>query len=321
VFSSASIGIALSAPTGGASDDLLRDADLAMYRAKSEGKARYAVFDRGMNAEAMQRLELESDLRRGIERGELRLVYQPIMALDTMRISRIEALVRWERPGQGAVSPAAFIPLAEETGLLVPIGQWVLAEACRQARDWQQQFPAESPVLMSVNLSPRQFQHPSLVRDIARTLVETGLEPRYLQLEITENTVMQDAESARATLHELRALGIKLAIDDFGTGYSSLSYLKRFPFDSLKIDRSFISGLGEAIQDTAIVRGVIALAKSLNLSVTGEGETVEQLEQLRALGCDEGQGYYLDRPLSADVMGERLAARVRAQRGPLSRAG
>ena len=290
------------------SADLLRNADLAMYRAKSEGKARHAVFDGAMNAQAMKRLELETALRRAVEREELRLVYQPIMSLDEMGIDRVETLVRWQHPERGLVSPADFIPIAEETGLIVPIGQWVLAEACRQARLWQQEFPSAPDLVMSVNLSPRQFQHPTLVEDIARILRETGLAPERLELEITEGAVMEDADAARATLQKLRDIGISLAIDDFGTGYSSLGYLKRFPVSVLKIDQSFVRGLGQDEQDSAIVRGVIALAQSLNLSVTAEGiETFEQLAQLRELGCNHGQGYLLSRPLASDALGNLLA--------------
>ncbi len=308
VFSSASIGIAVSGPRVASSADLLRDADLAMYRAKSEGRARHAVFDGAMNTQAMKRLELETALRRAEERNELRLVYQPIMSLETMGIDRVETLVRWQHPERGLISPADFIPLAEETGLIVPIGQWVLNEACRQARRWQREFPSAPDLVMSVNLSPRQFQHPALVDDIARILRDSGLAPERLELEITEGAVMEDADAARVTLQKLRDIGISLAIDDFGTGYSSLGYLKRFPVSVLKIDQSFVRGLGNDVQDLAIVRGVIALARSLNLSVTAEGiETFEQLSHLRELGCNHGQGYLLSRPLDSAAMGGLLA--------------
>jgi diguanylate cyclase (GGDEF)-like protein/PAS domain S-box-containing protein len=307
VFSTASIGIAVSGPGVASSADLLRNADLAMYRAKSEGKARHAVFDGAMNAQAMKRLELETALRRAVDRDELRLVYQPIMSLDEMGVDRVETLVRWQHPERGLVSPADFIPIAEETGLIVPIGMWVLHEACRQGRIWQLEMPDAPPLVMSVNLSPRQFQHPTLLEDIARILRETGLPPARLELEITEGAVMEDPDAARATLQRLRDIGISLAIDDFGTGYSSLGYLKRFPVSVLKIDQSFVRGLGQDEQDSAIVRGVIALAQSLNLSVTAEGiETFEQLAQLRELGCNHGQGYLLSRPLSSDALGDLL---------------
>jgi EAL domain-containing protein (putative c-di-GMP-specific phosphodiesterase class I) len=308
VFSTASIGIAVSGPTVRTAADLLRDADLAMYRAKSEGKSRHVVFDGAMNAQAMKRLELETALRRAVERGELRLVYQPIMSLDSMGMDRVETLVRWLHPERGLISPGDFIPLAEETGLIVPIGQWILTEGCRQAQAWRDTFPGAPDVVLSVNLSPRQFQHPTLVEDISRIVHESGLDPELLELEITEGAVMADADGARETLQRLRDLGISLAIDDFGTGYSSLGYLKRFPVSVLKIDQSFVRGLGQDEQDSAIVHGVIALAQSLNLSVTAEGiETLEQLARLRDLGCNHGQGYLLSRPLTGEAIGNLLA--------------
>ena len=308
VFTTASVGIAVSGPGVGSAADLLRDADLAMYRAKSEGKARHVVYDGAMNTQAMKRLELETALRRAVERRELRLMYQPIMSLESMGIDRVETLVRWQHPERGLVSPADFIPVAEETGLIVPIGQWVLREACRQAMAWQREFPSAPDLVMSVNLSPRQFQHHNLLEDISSILFESGLDPEFLELEITEGAVMEDANAAREIMQKLRDIGISLAIDDFGTGYSSLSYLKRFPVSVLKIDQSFVRGLGQDDQDSAIVRGVIALAQSLNLTVTAEGiETLEQLAQLRQLGCNHGQGYLLSRPLTGEAIGNLLA--------------
>jgi EAL domain-containing protein (putative c-di-GMP-specific phosphodiesterase class I) len=224
-----------------------------------------------------------------------------------MGIDRVETLVRWQHPARGLVSPADSIPVAAETGLIAPIGQWVLREASRQARIWQREFPSPPDLVMSVNLSPRPFQHPTLVEDIADILLETGLDPEKLQLEITEGAVMEDATAAREIMQKLRDLGISLAIDDFGTGYSSLSYLKRFPVSVLKIDQSFVRGLGQDDQDSAIVRGVIALAQSLNLTVTAEGiETLEQLAQLRDLGCNHGQGYLLSRSLAGEGLGKLL---------------
>jgi diguanylate cyclase (GGDEF)-like protein len=302
VYPSFSIGIAPSAPGQDSAEGLLRKADLAMYRAKTGGKGRYVVFDQSMNDAAMERLGLEADLRRAIERGEFRLVYQPIVSLEGERICEVEALIRWLRPGRGLVSPSLFVPLAEETGLIVAIGQWVLEQACLQAVAWHRTHPDDAPRL-SVNLSAKQFQHPRLVEDIARSVRTSGLDPRMLTLEITESAIMVDTEAAAATLLRLKDLGIQLAIDDFGTGYSSLSYLKRFRVDTLKIDRSFVDKLGEDPHDTAIVRGVVALAKSLNLAVTAEGiETADQLEELRALGCDKGQGYYFARPLPPESL-------------------
>jgi EAL domain-containing protein (putative c-di-GMP-specific phosphodiesterase class I) len=255
---------------------------------------------------------METDLRHALDRQELRVYFQPVVDLDTGNINELEALVRWERPGYGLVSPTAFIPIAEETGLIVPIGQWVLEEACRWAQRWQHSSPAQHPLGVSVNLSARQFQHPQLLADIARTLRETGLDPHNLKLEITESVVMQDAEATIETLESLKELGIRVAIDDFGTGYSSLSYLKRLPVDTLKIDRSFVNGLGQDAQDTAIVDSVLALARTLQLSVTGEGvETTAQARHLRQLGCDRGQGFLFARPLPpADI--ERLLAEARS---------
>jgi diguanylate cyclase (GGDEF)-like protein/PAS domain S-box-containing protein len=308
VVVTASIGIALGAPGRNRPEGLLRHADLAMYRAKAGGKARWALFDQSMNDAAIERLELETDLRHALEQGEFRVYYQPIAHLKSGRISEIEALVRWQHPQRGLVSPAQFIPVAEETGLIVPLGQWVLEEACRQTQAWHAQYPGEPPLIVGVNLSARQFQHPKLVEDIARTLAQTGLEPRSLKLEITESVVMANGDATVATLHQLKALGVQLAIDDFGTGYSSLSYLQRFPVDTLKIDRTFVDRLGESAQDTAIVQSVVALAKTLHLSLTAEGiETAAQFDHLQSLGCDRGQGYYFAKPLPAAEVEGMLA--------------
>ncbi len=308
IFTGASIGIALSESHHVQPDHLLRDADLAMYRAKSNGKAHYAVFDRSLTDRAQERLKLETDLRRAIERQSFKLHYQPIINLETNSVNEVEALVRWEHPERGLISPGEFIPIAEETGLILPLGQWVLTEACRQAVVWQRAYACQPPLIMGVNLSPRQFQDPNLVANIAQTLHETGLDPRCLKIEITERMMMQDSEASDTTLRELKQLGVLLAIDDFGTGYCSLNYLKRFPVDTLKIDRSFINGLGHNPEDTAIVRAVIAFAKALSLSVTGEGiETAEQLAQLRTLECHRGQGYYFSRPLSSEACGALFA--------------
>jgi EAL domain-containing protein (putative c-di-GMP-specific phosphodiesterase class I) len=286
---------------------LLRDADVALYRAKSQGKARYAVFDQSMNAHALERLDLETDLRRAVERHELRVFYHPIVDLASGRVCELEALVRWQHPQRGVVPPLEFIPLAEETGLIVPIGQWVLEEACRQVKVWQAEIPGCEDLAVSVNLSARQFQHPALVDDIAQVLRETGLDPTMLRLEITESVVMEDAEATTITLRALKSLGTELVIDDFGTGYSSLSYLSRFSIDALKIDRSFVAKMGHSSHDMAIVQGIVALSKSLTLSVTGEGiERPEELEQLRALGCDRGQGYYFAKPLPGEVVASTL---------------
>jgi diguanylate cyclase (GGDEF)-like protein len=307
IFVSASVGVALSRPGQDGPEALLRNADLAMYQAKANGKARHAVFDQSMEARALARLELETDLRHALERDELRVYYQPIMALSSGHVAEMEALIRWEHPTRGMISPDEFIPIAEETGLIVALGQWVLEEACRQGATWRDAYPQESPV-MSVNLSGRQFQHPSLVADIGHILLQSGLSPSALKLEITESVIMRDAEATIVALQELKRLGIQLAIDDFGTGYSSLSYLKRFRVDTLKVDRSFVNGLGQDSMDTAIVQSVVALAKALHLDVTAEGiETQAQRAELLALGCDRGQGYLFARPLPANEMDALLA--------------
>ena len=300
----ASIGIAL----GGAGydervDSLLRNADLAMYRAKAGGKARHVAFDSRMQKNILTRLELESDLRRAIELGEMRVYYQPIVELDSGRIVDVEALVRWLHPTRGLVSPIDFIPIAEETGLIIPIGKWVLEEACRQAATWRAQFPSEPRLTISVNLSPRQFQQPALIQQIEHALSQAGLPATSLKLEITEGVAIRNLEATISTLRQLRKLGIQIAIDDFGTGYSSLGYLKRLPIDIIKIDRSFIQDIAQDQETAAIVLGIISMAKALNLTLTAEGiETVEQSNLLRAWRCDRGQGYLLARPMDAEAL-------------------
>ncbi len=304
----ASIGVALSGPGREGPEELVRAADAAMYRAKSTGKARFAVYDPGMGTEALERLELEVDLRRALERGELRLRYQPVVELATGRVTGAEALLRWEHPDKGAVPPSRFIPIAEETGLILPIERWVLGEACRQGAAWRARYGDGACPTVGMNLSGRHLQHPDLVGEVARALGEAGLEPRGLTLEITESVAMEDGEATVAALRELRGLGVRLAIDDFGTGYSSLAYLHRFPVDVLKIDRSFVDGLRRESEDTAIVRAVVGLAAALRLRVVAEGvETTEQMERLRALGCELGQGYLFAKPLPAEEVEGLLA--------------
>lgn len=296
-----SIGLALSDPGGDRPDRLLRSADLALYKAKDNGRDRFELFDPNLETNAIERLEIETDLRRALEDNQLVLHYQPIVGNASGEVLGWEALVRWMHPVRGLIPPAVFIPIAEATGLVVPIGRWVLETASLQMRRWSSLGP-EDELTMSVNVSARQFQDPNLIGDVARVLAATGIAPRCLKLEITESAVMQDAEGAERTLRSLKELGVQLAIDDFGTGYSSLSYLKRFPVDTLKIDRSFVDGLGSDAQDTAIVRSVVALAQTLDLSVTAEGvETPSQLAQLRLLGCDFSQGYLLGRPVAAEA--------------------
>jgi diguanylate cyclase (GGDEF)-like protein/PAS domain S-box-containing protein len=310
VLVSASIGIAdathVRDVVDGA-DELLRNADVAMYAAKGHGKGCAERFKPEMYAAIRERLELTASMRRALELGEFRVFYQPIVELRSGLVQEVEALVRWQHPDLGLVPPVEFIPLAEETGLIVPLGRWVLEEACRQASAWQAQYPSQSPLVMSVNLSGRQFADPGLVADVAGALRAAHLQPKALKLEITESIAMQDAAGAEATMRALKALGVKIAIDDFGTGYSSLQYLKRFPVDTLKIDRSFVNGLGMDEQDTAIVQSVVALAKTLHLDVTGEGiETPTQESQLRRLGVERGQGYLFARPLPAEEVGPLL---------------
>jgi diguanylate cyclase (GGDEF)-like protein len=308
IFVSASIGIALSSARLGMPEEILRDADLAMYHAKSKGSARHEIFDDSMSAPALDRMDLEMDLRSAISRQEFRLHYQPILRMDTGRITEVEALIRWQHAKRGLLQPDSFIGLTEETGLIVPIGQWVLREACRQAREWQLEFPSIPPLVMSVNLSAKQFQNPNLVQEISQALAESGLAAGSLKLEITESVVMQDAPATLAKLKDLKDLGIRLAIDDFGTGYSSLGYLKRFPVDTIKIDRSFVKGLSKDGNDNAIVRAVITVAKTLNMDVTAEGvETEQQRIELKALGCDRAQGFLFARPADAEHVGPLLA--------------
>lgn len=265
------------------------------------------MFDQSMTVQALERLRLESDLRRAIEQGEFLLHYQPKVVLKDGEIFGVEALVRWEHPEQGLVSPARFIPVAEETGLIVPLGRWVLKEACRQAKEWQERYPADPPLAMSVNLSARQFRDLGLVEEVAGILEESGLDASSLILEITETAAMEDVSFTTAMLGELKALGVKLAMDDFGTGYTSLSYLKRFPVDILKIDRSIVSEVDRHPEDAAIVSATITLAHALGLGVVAEGvETSEELAELHKVGCDIGQGYYWWRPSPANAVAALL---------------
>ncbi len=299
----ASVGIALSGGELETPETLLRNADAAMYRAKEHGRARAEVFESDAHDRAVRHLRTGNELHRALERGELRLHYQPIMNLETGHVSGFEALLRWEHPQRGLVRPDDFVGLAEETGLVVPIGVWALEEACRQAAIWQ---TAGSDLSISVNLSPRQLAEPGLPDDVARVLHSTGINPESLWLEITENTLMRDAETAVRILGSLRSLGVRLAVDDFGTGYSSMSYLKRFPVQALKVDRTFVDGLGREPEDTVICTAVVSLAHALGLHAVAEGvETPEQLAELRTLGCELAQGYLFGKPAPADHFGER----------------
>jgi len=302
VFRTASIGIALSSPDYHRPEEILRDADTAMYRAKQLGKARYEVFDQAMHARAMDRLGLEREMRRAVERRELFLQFQPIVSLADGSLRGFEALVRWQHPERGVIPPTKFIPIAEETGLIIPIGKWVLGEACRQMSRWQKLSRLDAPLPMSVNLSGRQFLQPDLLEQVQEVLRETGLDPRGLKLEITETVVMENIEKATHTLEDLRALGVELSIDDFGTGYSSLSYLQRFPVSTLKIDRSFVSRMTESDGTAEIVRTIMQLAQNLGMDVVAEGvETEGQRAQLRDFECEFGQGYFFSRPMDGDA--------------------
>ncbi len=308
LVTTASIGITFSNVCYDSAETLLRDADIAMYQAKSRGKADFVVFDESMHTSAMIRLKLEADLRQAAARKEFELRFQPIVSLQTGRIASFEALLRWNHPERGLVSPDDFIPIAEETRLILPLGLWVLREAAEQLRRWQSTYWMSPPLTMCVNLSCRQFFQNDLVYQIERILLETGLDARCLRLEITESAIMEQVETALTALSRLKSLGIRLAIDDFGKGYSSLSYLHQFPCNVLKIDRSFISRMGPNGENTEIARTIVALAQGLGLEVVAEGiETEYQLAHLRKLGCQYGQGYLFARPLTSEAAGELLA--------------
>jgi diguanylate cyclase (GGDEF)-like protein/PAS domain S-box-containing protein len=302
----ASIGVAYSSNSYAGAEDLLRDAELAMYRAKRTGKARYEVFDPAMHSTAVHRLKLETDLRKGIERGELLVYYQPIVSLKSGKITGFEALSRWQRP-EGMVSPADFIPVADETGLILTINRALMLEACQQLRSWQAQLGCDPPLTMSMNVSPKQFAQPDLAKEIGAILQQTGVTPNTVNLEIMETIAMGDADRALAVISDLKALGVLLSIDDFGTGYSSLSRLPRFPVDALKIDRVFISNMNTDHDSHEIVRLIVMLAHSLRLKVVAEGtETEDQITELKRLGCEMAQGYLYSPPVDSKTAGELL---------------
>jgi diguanylate cyclase (GGDEF)-like protein/PAS domain S-box-containing protein len=315
LFAHASVGIAVSSPAT-APEELLRDADLAMYAAKTQGKGRYELYKPSLHAATLERLKIKADLQQAIERGQFNLQYQPIMSLEGDNVVGFEALLRWHHPERGLVPPGGFVGLAEETGLIVPIGHWVLRRACEQARSWQEAFP-DHPLTISVNLSARQFQQPDLIPLIREVLIETDLDPDRLVLELTESLLMQDTEATIAKLHELKRLGLHLAIDDFGTGYSSLSYLRRFPVDILKIDRSFVEGMGAGAEESALGRAIVKLGHTLQLKTVAEGiEASSQLEALRALECSYGQGFYLAHPLDPATATDLLETERLRRREP-----
>ena len=305
VFTTASIGIVVSGTVERQAEDFLRDADAAMYRAKESGKARFEIFDTEMHVRNMNLLQVETDLRHALERNEFEVHYQPIVDLATGRVQEFEALIRWRHPEHGLIAPNEFVPVAEETGLIIPIGRWILEESCRQVAEWQLQY--SFPLSISVNLSAKQLMHPTLVSQVKDVLFSTGINPFQLKLEVTESTVMEHSESSLGVVSALYALGVSLSTDDFGTGYSSLSYLHRFPFERLKIDRSFISKMDSEDNSGAIVKTILMLGDNLNIEVVAEGiETMKQLELLRSLGCKSGQGYLFSRPVDAAAAEEFL---------------
>jgi diguanylate cyclase (GGDEF)-like protein len=313
VYATATIGIALSSSGTLSSEDLLRDADIAMYRAKSLGKHRYEFFAPVDRDEPTRLLQLETGLRRAVDRAEFTVAYQPIISLADGLVSGFEALARWQDPELGPISPAEFIPVAEETGLICWLGEWMLREACAQTRRWQEEFPAHEALSISVNVSAKQLQDDQFVDRLHAILAQSGLSAECLRVEITESHLMSNPVHAAAALHKLRALGAKIYLDDFGTGYSSLAYLHQFPIDALKIDRSFVSGQSDGIANPEIVKTVIALAQHLGFGVIAEGiETEEQERQLRALRCAYAQGYRYAKPLDAHAAARYL---IKAQAG------
>ncbi len=308
VFISASIGIAFDSPGQRSAEALIRNADLAMYQAKNNGKARYEVFHPAMQVPLMRCLDLEADLRRAVERGEFVLHYQPIVQLSDRRVKGVEALVRWLHPEHGLLPPQRFIPLAEETGLVVQIGEWVLREACRQVSAWNAQRRAQPPLTVSVNLSARQFQQSGLPTMVSAALEQTGLDPGTLVLEITESLLLHDTDATMNRLQRLKGLDVRLALDDFGTGYSSLAYLRRFPIDILKIDKSFVDEVVNGPEASAVARAIVQLGTTLRLDTIAEGiEAAGQHAELLASGCRLGQGYYFGKPLECDEIGPLLS--------------
>lgn len=302
----ASIGIVVASESGESAEEILRNADVAMYAAKAHGKARYEVFEPGMHASALERLEIETDLQRALDRGELFLHYQPVVSLADGRIVGAEALVRWQHPRRGVLSPSGFIPVAEESGLIVPLGRWVLAEGCRQANRWRALRP-EDPISVSVNVSAAELEREDFVDHVQGVLIQTGVDPALVVLEITESTLMRDVKEASRRLAALKNLGVRLALDDFGTGYSSLSYLKRFPMDVLKIDQSFVQGLSAGPEESALARAIVQIGRTLKMRTVAEGiETAEEMQRLRGLGCELGQGFHLSRPVPPDEIAAML---------------
>jgi len=307
VFITASIGIAFYPADGEDIDTLIKNADTAMYHAKNNGKNHFQFYKYSMNATALERLHMENDLRKAIIRDELSLLYQPRINISNGTIVGTEALIRWKHPELGLISPGSFIPLAEETGLINPIGEWVLKTACRQKKEWHGKGPLHTPLSVSINISGHQFSQANLVSILGKILADTSLEPSCLELEITESVIMKNADSTIDLLHKLKDMGVRLSMDDFGTGYSSFNYLKRFPLDIIKIDRSFIKDITNSPKDATIIKAIIVMAHTLGLRVVAEGvETDEQLNLLQDMGCDDMQGFLLCRPLPAEHVHEFL---------------
>jgi diguanylate cyclase (GGDEF)-like protein len=308
LYISITIGIAIGTYEYQQPEEILRDADTAMYNAKLRGKACYLIFDKSMHVNALDRLELEIDLRHAIERKEFVLYYQPIIILENRSIMGFEALIRWQHPQRGFLLPMEFIPLAEETGLIIPLSLWIIREACRQMRLWQQQVLPESPLIISINISPKHFKNANFVDQIITILDETTLNPEHLALEITETVIMDNTDHMIAVLSQLKDLGVKIHIDDFGTGYSSLSYLQRFPINTLKIDQSFIGRLGGPGKDMEIVQTIINMAKNMKMHVIAEGvEKAENLKTLENMKCEYAQGYFFSHPLNVNEAEALLA--------------
>lgn len=309
VITSASMGIVTSSMAHDQPEQLLRSADMAMYRAKAAGRARYEMFDRTMHTDALARLQLETDLRRAVELGEFRLHYQPLVSLKTGRITGLEALVRWEHPSRGLVHPGDFIPIAEETGLIVPMGRWVLDEACRRMKEWQESHPRTEPLTIGVNLSAKQFSQPDIVDQIGSAVSASGINPRTLRIEITESAIIDKGTSSANVLQKIRDLGVQIYLDDFGTGYSSLSYLHGLPIDAIKIDRAFVSNMDTDEKNLRLVRTILTLAEIVGVRAEAEGiSTAEQLRELRSLNCEQGQGYLFSAPITIEAVHEVLTA-------------
>lgn len=311
MYSSASIGIVLSSPEYSNAEEVLRDADLAMYRAKALGKNRVEFFDPSLRERAISRLAVENELRRAIEQQEFHLHYQPILSLQTSQLIGFEALIRWQHPARGMLPPIEFLPVAEESGLIVPMGEWVLEEACRQTREWQKLFPAEQPLCINVNISYKQFIQEDFVKMVEEVLQKTGVEPACLRLEITESVLIDNTSAAASVFEQLTKIGVQLQVDDFGTGYSSLSYLHRYPIHTIKIDRSFIQEIDEEAKHSDLVRTMVLMAANLGMDAIAEGvETESQMRVLKELGCKYGQGYLISRPMEASKAREWMRTKI-----------